>query len=237
MRLMSLFSVSPYPMDYPYPSIGRSRSLRVTIALGVPLDVAAALKPMSDRESEPAPAPRSSGESLLFATESRIAGTNATGEKAERDRLPWIVAAVAILLLAGVAFLFGFDRTRAGSATAASVAAHLVFSNVHVTQTSNFAADQLTYVDGVVLNRGHRTVTSVTVGVQFASSTGDPPQVEQAHLRLVRTHQPLVETETVNAAPLFPGSARDFRLIFENISPAWNRQIPTVTVENLAFLR
>ena len=190
---------------------------------------------MSDHESELASAPRSPDDSSLFATESRIAGAGASGGKAGRNRLPWIVAGVAILLSGGAALLLGTHHAPVGS-SAGGYATQLVFSNVRLSQTSNFAGDQLTYVDGTLSNRGNRTVTAVTVRVLFASSTGDPPQAEQVALHLIRRRQPFVETEPVSAAPLTPGSAHHFRLTFDHISPAWNRHIPALTIENLSFL-
>ena len=50
---------------------------------------------------------------------------------------------------------------------------------------------------------------------------------------LIRTREPYVDIEPVNAAPLAPGASQDFRLIFEDISPMWNQQLPQIKVLNV----
>ncbi len=143
---------------------------------------------------------------------------------------------MVVLFLAGLAFIFGSHRNSAGSASPFDrYAANLVFSNLHVTQTNNFAGGQLTYVEGSISNRGDRTVTAITVRVLFSSDTGDPPQEELVPLTLIRSRQPFLETEPVSAAPLTPGATRAFRLTFDDVSPDWNRQNPEIKVQTLTF--
>lgn len=57
-----------------------------------------------------------------------------------------------------------------------------------------------------------------------------PPQIETLPLSLIRTHEPYVDTQPVSAAPLSPGSDREFRLIFESIPSNWNMQMPEVRI-------
>jgi hypothetical protein len=150
----------------------------------------------------------------------------------KRDWLPWIIAVVAIVFIIGFAvFIAGHRGPPAGSASAIDpYAAYLSLSDVHASQASNFAGDQLTYIDGTISNNGNRTVTSITVRVQFLNDEGEPPHPEQLPLSLIRTRQPYVDTEPVSAAPLRPGASQDFRLIFDHVPALWNQQVPQVKV-------
>jgi len=156
-------------------------------------------------------------------------------EPHERNWLPWIVAAVAVAVVVGLVIYFGGQG--GAKTTIASInpyAAQLSFGKIQLSQASNFAGDQLTYVDGTVTNHGHRTVTALSVQVQFGNDKGQPPQSEELPLALIRTRQPYVDTEPVSAAPLKPGASQDFRLIFDNVSPLWNQQVPTIQVASLS---
>ena len=156
-------------------------------------------------------------------------------EPGERNWLPWIVAAIAIAVVVGLVVYFGGNG--GAKTTTASIdpyAARLSFSNIHLSQASNFAGDQLTYVDGTVTNHGNRTVTALRVQVQFANDDGQPPQSQEVPLSLIRTREPYVDTEPVSAAPLKPGTSQDFRLIFDSVSPEWNQQNPAIKVASLA---
>ena len=154
----------------------------------------------------------------------------------ERDLLPWIVALVVAGVIAGAALFLG--RQNAKSHIAGSrvdpYAANLVFSNVHVSQGSNFAGDQLTYVDGTVSNRGSQLVTATTLQVAFPNDVGEQPQIKQSPLNLIRMREPYIDTEPVSAAPLKPGSSQDFRLIFDDVSSFWNQQAPALKVQSIA---
>jgi hypothetical protein len=109
-------------------------------------------------------------------------------------------------------------------------AKYLVLGNLQVSQGSNFAGDQLTYVDGTIENRGPRTVTSVILQTLFANDSGDAPQMLQTPISLVRSRDPYVDTVPISAAPLAPGKSQDFRLVFDNVSPMWNQQPPQLHV-------
>ncbi len=185
---------------------------------------------MSDPAPEPAQSPTPSSNSVIFSPES---SRTQTGK--ERDWLPWIAAVIAIVFVVGMALLVGGHRGPPAGSTASAIdpyAAHLILSDVHASQASNFAGDQLTYIDGNISNRGDRTVTSITVRVQFPNDEGEPPHTEKVSLSLIRTRQPYVDTEPVSAAPLQPGSSQDFRLIFDHVPASWNQQVPQVKVQN-----
>lgn len=155
-----------------------------------------------------------------------------TPSRDDRNLLPWIVAAVVVVLLLGFAFLLAGHTSRpAGSASQGSLyAPHLVLSQVQMSQASNFAGGQLTYIDGVVSNQGSKTVTRIVVQALFANDAGEPPQAEQVPFTLIRTRDPYVDTQPVSATPLAPGTSRQFRLIYDDISPMWNQQLPQLKV-------
>lgn len=181
-----------------------------------------------------APMPSSTGQRspTLFASENPSGRPPQRSE--ERTWLPWIVAAILITILVGLAFWLS-GRRGSSSAPAAEnpYASQLTIGNIQLSQATNFAGDQLTYIDGTITNRGERTVTAITVRVLFPNDEGEPPQAEQAPFNLIRTREPYVDTEPVSTAPLKPGTSRDFRLIFDDVSPLWNQQIPTIKIEKL----
>jgi hypothetical protein len=152
--------------------------------------------------------------------------------KSERSLLPWIVAAVVVVLLIILAFVVGGDRTRTRTQTpdASAYAKNLVLSQVQMSQASNFAGSQLTYIDGVISNRGNKTVTGVVVQALFANDAGEPPQAEEVPFTLIRTREPYVDTQSVSASPLAPGASREFRLIYDDVSPMWNQQLPQLNI-------
>jgi uncharacterized protein DUF2393 len=152
----------------------------------------------------------------------------------ERNWLPWIVAVVAIAVIVGLAFFFGGHREVRTNSGIDPYAAHMAIRNVQISQATNFAGDQLTYVDGTVANQGDRTVAAVNVQVFFANDDGEPPQTKLAPVMLIRARQPYVDTEPVNAAPLKPGDSREFRLIFDDVSTLWNQQIPKVQIASVS---
>ncbi len=192
---------------------------------------------MNDPASPSRQSPKSPANPVLFASEDSWPSASAGDRVPERNWLPRLVAVIAIVVVIGLAFFFGGRRETRSVTRIDPYAAHLAVSNVHISQASNFAGDQLTYVDGTISNRGDQTVTSITVRVLFANDDGEQPQSKQVPLMLIRTRQPYVDTEPVNAAPLKPGAAQDFRLIFDDVSTLWNQQIPKVNIAAISTQR
>jgi hypothetical protein len=146
-----------------------------------------------------------------------------------RNWLPWAIAA-AVIVLAAI-FLVVANRKGGQAATGPGpYAANVVFSGLHLSQATNFAGDQLTYVEGTVTNKGDHTVTALTARVVFGNDEGEPPQTQEVPVSLIRAREPYVDTVPVSASPLKPGASQDFRLTFDSISPMWNQQIPAVSV-------
>jgi hypothetical protein len=68
------------------------------------------------------------------------------------------------------------------------------------------------------------------VQVLFRTFVHEVAQNETQPLKLIRIRQPYVDLEPVSAAPLGPGDGRDFRLIFDAVSPDWDGTYPEIRV-------
>lgn len=150
-----------------------------------------------------------------------------------RSWLPWVVAGVAVLVVLGW-LLFSGHKQRAtqeaenASQTPDAYAGQLSIGNLQMSEATNFTGSKVTYVDGMITNKGDKTVTGIYVVVTFHNDIGEPPQKTPMPLSLIRSREPYVDIEPVSAEPLKPGDSHAFRLIFDHVSPAWNQQYPTV---------
>jgi Protein of unknown function (DUF2393) len=189
---------------------------------------------MNDRGSEPSHNANPPREPLLFPSEATSSATGAEKSEGngmpERNWMPWIIALVVICGALGLAYWLGRPPAGPAGNGVDPYAQYLALGNLQVSQASNFAGDQLTYVDGTIENRGSRTVTTVTLQAVFANDSGEAPQILQAPVSLIRSRDPYVDTEPVRAAPLAPGKSQDFRLVFDNVSPMWNQQPPQLHI-------
>jgi Protein of unknown function (DUF2393) len=150
-----------------------------------------------------------------------------------RSWLPWLIAGlVVVVVLAGM--LLSSHRDRAAqraeeaSQTPDPYASHISIGNLQMSEATNFAGGKVTYVDGVITNKGDKTVTGVNVLVTFNNDIAEPPQQSPMPLTLIRTREPYVDIEPVAAEPLKPGDSHEFRLIFDHVSPTWNQQYPVI---------
>ena len=145
------------------------------------------------------------------------------------------MAAAVVLVVAAALMLILPHGRPAVSVTPISTAldgyaASLPITGLVMSESSNLAGGKVTYVDGHIANTGGRTVTGVTVQVLFRSYTHEVAQNETQPLKLIRTRDPYVDLESVSAAPLKPGDAHDFRLIFDAVSPDWDGAYPQIRV-------
>ena len=150
--------------------------------------------------------------------------------------VPWVIAAAVIIL--GVVILIvvggsGSSSSQAagtGLAPADAYASNLPIGHLQMSEATSFSGSKVTYVDGELTNTGQKTLDGITVQVGFHSETGEFAQRLSMPLSLIRTREPYVDTEPVSAAPIQPGQARDFRLIFDAIPADWNQQYPEIRV-------
>jgi hypothetical protein len=156
-------------------------------------------------------------------------------ETRDRNWLPLAIAAGVVVLAAAVVILV-FEHGRKPvvvnpiSAVPDPYAASLPVSGLVMSESSNLAGGKVTYVDGQIANKGNRTISAITVQVLFRDPAKEVTQNETVPLKLIRTRDPYVDLEPVSAAPLQPGDKRDFRLIFDAVSPDWDGAYPEIRI-------
>ena len=158
-----------------------------------------------------------------------------SAETRERNWLPLAIAAAVVLLVAAVVILTLQHGRKSPTVTPVSAqpdpyARSLPISGLAMSESGNLAGGKMTYVDGHITNSGNRTITSITVQVLFRDPAKEITQNETQALKLIRTRDPYVDVEAVSAAPLHPGDVRDFRLIFDAVSPDWDGAYPEIRI-------
>ncbi len=153
---------------------------------------------------------------------------------------PFAVAGAAVLLVLVALVLLGRHGREqakqlanpggAGLAAPAPYAASLPITDVRMSDSSNLSGGKETYLDGVVTNRGTRTVRGITVQIAFKDVAGILAAKNTLPLNLIRFREPYVDTEPVSAEPIKPGESRPFRLIFDAIPESWDGAYPEVRV-------
>ncbi len=151
-------------------------------------------------------------------------------EPSSNPLLAWGIAGAVVLVLLGGILLFNHRKPAPNTSDILpNYASNLVFSRIAMSESTSLSGGKSTFIDGHVRNTGARTVTGATLQVLFGNfDPTQPAQVVTTPLTLIRTHVPYVDTEPVSAAPIAPGEDREFRLIFEDISPNWDQQLPTI---------
>lgn len=149
--------------------------------------------------------------------------------------MPLAVAAAAVLVVAVavVAILEHGKTTPTVTPISAAVdpyAGNLPISDVKMSESGNLAGGKVTYIDGHITNNGNKTVSGVSVQVLFRNVANEVAQNETQPLKWIRTRDPYVDLEPVSAAPLKPGDSRDFRMIFDTVTPDWNGAYPEIRI-------
>jgi hypothetical protein len=145
------------------------------------------------------------------------------------------IAAAVVVLVAAVVILVmqhGKGTTNIAPVSAASdpYAENLPLTGFSMSEAGNLAGGKVTYLDGHISNKGSKTVTGVKVQVLFRNTAQEVAQNESQILKVVRMRTPYVDIEPVSAAPLKPGDEKDFRLIFDAVSPDWDGAYPQVRI-------
>jgi Protein of unknown function (DUF2393) len=156
-------------------------------------------------------------------------------EPQDRNWLPLAIASGVVVLVAAVVILVLQLGKKPVTVTPVSAqpdpyAAKLPISGLAMSESSNLAGSKITYVDGHLTNTGSRTISAITVQILFRDSAREVTQNETRSLKLIRTRDPYVDLEPVSAAPLRPGDQRDFRLIFDAVSPDWDGAYPEIRI-------
>ena len=158
----------------------------------------------------------------------------------ERNWVPLAIAAAVVLLVAVVAIVMmqrGANKTTVSPVNAAAdpYAVSLPIGSLQMSESSNLAGGKVTYLDGHIANRGDRTVTAISVQVLFRNGAQEVAQNETQGLKVIRTRDPYVDLEPLSAAPLKPGEERDFRLIFDHVTPDWDGAYPQLRILHIQF--
>ncbi len=166
----------------------------------------------------------SNGPELISASDTR-----------ERNWLPLVIAAVAVLLVAALVVVVlehGKRTPTVAPVSAASdpYASNLSISGLQMSESANLAGGKVTYLDGQIANQGTKTVTAISVQVLFRNAAKEVAQNETQQLKIIRMRDPYIDVEPVSVAPLKPGDQRDFRLIFDAVTPNWDGVYPQLRI-------
>jgi hypothetical protein len=158
-------------------------------------------------------------------------------EKEERKWLPMVVAIVVVLSVVVVAILSQKHGDTSGKGVVTPInaprdlyAASLSLTRLAMSESANLAGGKVTYLDGHIANQGARTVTAVTVQVLFRDFAHEVAQNETLPLKLIRVRQPYIDVQPVSASPLHPGEEKEFRLIFDIVTPDWDGAYPEIRI-------
>ncbi len=149
--------------------------------------------------------------------------------------MPLAIAAAAVVIVVAAMILITEHGRNASTvapvnAPADPYAASLPITNLQMSESSNLAGGKVTYLDGHIANQGSRTVSGVSVQVLFRNAAQEVAQNETQSLKVIRTRDPYVDLEPLAAAPLKPGDERDFRFIFDHVTPDWDGAFPQLRI-------
>lgn len=156
-------------------------------------------------------------------------------EARERNWLPLAIAAGVVLIAAAIVVLV-MEHGRSGakvtpiSAVPDPYASNLPISGLAMSESGNLAGGKVTYLDGHIANKGNRTVNGIAVQILFRNSAREVAQNETQQLKIIRMRDPYIDVAPVSAAPLKPGDERDFRLIFDAVTPDWDGAYPQLRI-------
>lgn len=141
-----------------------------------------------------------------------------------------VVLAVVVVLVAFLGHGKGNQQALPTNTPLDAYAADLSVGNLAMSESSNLAGGKVTYLDGHIVNKGSKTVTGITAQILFRNVAHEVAQNETQALKIIRTRDPYIDVEPVSAAPLKPGDERDFRLIFDAVSPDWDGAYPEIRI-------
>lgn len=149
--------------------------------------------------------------------------------------MPLAIAAAVVVIVAAVVILVMQHGHKPATVTPISAApdpyaANLPITDLAMSESANLAGSKLTYVDGHITNTGDRTVTGISAQILFRNFAKEVTQNETHKMMFIRTREPYIDVEPISAAPLKPGEDRDFRLIFDAVSPDWDGAYPQIRI-------
>lgn len=154
-------------------------------------------------------------------------------QPAERNWVAIGIAATVVVVVVVVLAIFGRPKQSVATPISAPLdpyAANLVITNLQMSQSSNLAGGQMTYVDGHIANHGSKTVTGISAQTLFRNSAHEVAQNETQPMKFIRMRDPYIDVEPIASAPLKPGDGQDFRLIFDTLADTWDGAYPEIRI-------
>jgi hypothetical protein len=156
-------------------------------------------------------------------------------EVEKRNWLPIAIAAgVVVAIVVGLVLYFGHGKSAAPVVPASTAvdpySADILITGLAMSESSNLAGGKVTYLDGHIANHGNRILTGITVQILFRNFAHEVAQNETQQIKLIRTRDPYIDVEPLSAAPLNPGGGKDFRLIFDAVTPDWDGAYPELRI-------
>ena len=154
--------------------------------------------------------------------------------------MPLAIAAAVVVIVAALVIVV-MERGKGGPTVAAvnaptdPFAVNLSITALQMSESGNLAGSKVTYLDGHIVNNGNRTVAGISIQVLFRNSAQEVAQNETQSLSVIRTRDPYIDTEPLSAVPLKPGDGRDFRLIFDRVTPDWDGAYPQLRILRVQF--
>src|SRR6266496_477154 len=159
---------------------------------------------------------------------------SAVAEERDTSKRTILIAIAVVAAIAGIIALILREKPRSVAAPPPH-AADLKFSDLKMSQAQNFVGASVTYVDGMLVNTGDKTVMHAVVRVTFQDPYGQVAQIENVPIRLLQTSGPYPDTVDLASSPLAPGQSKMFRLTFEHLSEQWNQAYPDLRIIDVSL--
>ena len=143
----------------------------------------------------------------------------------------FLTTLAALLLLVAVLKFFPpavkHSGVQASRGTTPAVASDLHLSGVQISRAPDGTA---LYLDGIVTNAGNSRVTEATAEVGFHDARGRRvATVQKPLVGMSHGGTDLVGNEFARN-PIMPKEMRFFRIAVEDVPPAWNQELPQLTI-------
>lgn len=152
-----------------------------------------------------------------------------------RSLITFVMAAIVVVAISASAWvMFRDGRTKNGAVASTTIKLNmspaerdyvdkLRLKDIALSRAENFLHQEVTILNGTIVNDGSETVTALDVTLQFSD------QMDQVALRETRG---ILGTPPV---PLAPGQERTFELSFDHVPPSWNMQVPSLRLAKLTL--
>jgi hypothetical protein len=158
--------------------------------------------------------------------------TKVNGEDRSRMFVSMAVAVGVVVLLLGLMILLNRGKPSADPASAETLpfgpveqayAQRMHFTDLQMARAENFLNQEVTYINGVVLNDGVRRVLAADVAVDFHDGSGTV--VLHENRRLISGPNSAIEA----------GQRHSFQLAFEAVPDTWNQYYPDLKITGLTL--